>query len=85
MADTINYSKSSIGVLETDDKLYYIIWNVEPFVIKEEAIKYAEKLNKKLEKVKWNISANIVVKAVIACLEKIVGIHTRRECVGVVD
>lgn len=52
MADTINYSKSSIGVLETDDKLYYIIWNVEPFVIKEEAIKYAEKLNKKLEKVK---------------------------------
>ena len=44
----IKKPKGKIGVLETDDKLYYIIWNVKPFVIKEEAIKYADKLNRSL-------------------------------------
>ena len=37
-----------LGVLETDDKLYYVIWDIPPFVIKDKAIKYAEKLNKRL-------------------------------------
>lgn len=41
--------KPKIGILATDDKLYYVIINVKPFVIKEDAIKYAEKITKRLK------------------------------------
>ena len=46
--DNKRQRKTKIGVLETDDKLYYIIYNVKPFVIKEKAIKFAERLNKQV-------------------------------------
>ena len=43
-------ANGKFGVLETDDKLYYVIWDVEPEVIKEKAIEHAEKLNEMLKK-----------------------------------
>ena len=38
--------KGKFGVLVTKDKLYYVIPDRLPFTIKEDVIKFAEKLNK---------------------------------------